>query len=299
MFVPGRNMLAVARRQGEFEAAGVAVQVSPAEAIAGLAGKADTYAAAAELGVAGPVTRTVTTLAGFRAAVADIRARAPGTRVCFKPDLDFGGHGFRVLDDRADTFAELTEPPSVRISHATAERLFGSVEEFPPLIVSEFLEGAEISIDCLSTPDGRLLAALPRSKDGLPWTRELVDDQAAVAIARRMVEGLGLRYLSNVQVRYRVREGERGGVFREPVLLEVNTRAASGLYQACLAGSVNLPDLALRMVLGETVDPPRPAFGRSVLVYNEAMPFLPVDSVCVGALPDASSSAQPSGAGGR
>jgi biotin carboxylase len=210
--------------------------------------------------------------------------------LCFKPDLDFGGHGFRVLDDRADTIAEIGEPPSVRISHATAERLLGSVETFPPLIVSEYLDGDEISVDCLSDPDGRLLAALPRRKAGGPWTRELVDDREVVAIARRMVEGLGLRYLSNVQVRYRTR-GNGKSARPEPVLLEVNTRAASGLYQSCLAGGVNLPDLALRLTLGETVEPPRPSFGRAVLVYNEAMPYLPVDL-----LPDA---LQRSGVDGR
>lgn len=270
-------MLAVARREAEFRAAGVAVQVSSASGIATLAGKTDTYTAAAELGVPVPLTRTVRDLAGFRAAVAELSELTDGARLCFKPDLDFGGHGFRVLDERADTFAEITEPPSVRISQATTERLLGSVEEFPPLIVSEYLEGAEVSVDCLSTPDGRLLAALPRSKDALPYTRELVDDRGCREIARQMVEGLGLRYLSNVQVRYRTRDGRT-----EPVLLEVNTRAASGLYQSCLAGGVNLPDLALRLVLGRPVEPPRPEFGRSILVYNEAMPFLPPD-----ALPDA------------
>ena len=41
------------------------------------------------------------------------------------------------------------------------------------------------------------------------------------------------------------------------------------------------------VVLGEAVEPPRPAFGRSVIVYNEAMPHLPVD-----ALPDATADAR-------
>jgi hypothetical protein len=277
VFVPGRSMLAVARRADDFAAAGVAVQVSPAAAIATLTGKADTYATAAALGVAVPLTRTVTDLDGFRVAVEELTELSDGARLCFKPDLDFGGHGFRVLDDRADSFAEITEPPSVRISLATAERLLGSVERFPPLIVSEFLEGEELSIDCLSSPAGEVLAALPRRKGGGLWTRELVDDPAAAALARRMAEGTGLRYLSNVQVRYRRRAGAT-----EPVLLEVNTRAASGLYQSCLAGGINLPDLALRMVLGECVEVPRPTLSRAVLVYNEAMPFLSID-----ALPDA------------
>src|SRR5436305_1252782 len=89
-----------------------------------------------------------------------------------------------------------------------------------------------------TTTPSALLASAPRSKSGLPWTRELVDDPAAVAFARGMVEGLGLRYLSNVQVRYRHRPDGPP----EPVLLEVNTRAASGLYQSCLASGLNLPD---------------------------------------------------------
>jgi biotin carboxylase len=221
-----------------------------------------------------PLTRTVSDLEGYRAAVDELTELTGGARLCFKPDLDFGGNGFRVLDDRADTFAEITEPPSVRISSATAERLLGSVESFPPLVVSEYLEGDEISVDCLSAPNGELMTALPRRKSGSPWTRELVDDAGAIGIARQMVEGFGLRYLSNVQVRYRDAASRR-----EPVLLEVNTRAASGLYQSCLAGGVNLPDAALRMALGQTVEAPRPSYGRTVLVYNEAMPFLPVDAL--------------------
>jgi len=288
-------MPAVARREDEFRGAGTALQVSPADAIDTLAGKTTTYAAAAEMGVDVPLTRTVVDLEGYRAAVAELTDLTGGGRLCFKPDLDFGGHGFRVLDDRADTFAEITEPPSVRISTATAERLLGSVEAFPPLVVSEYLEGDEISVDCLSSPGGVLMAALPRAKSGLPWTRKLVDDARAIGIARAMVEGFGLRYLSNVQVRYRERDGHR-----EPVLLEVNTRAASGLYQSCLAGGVNLPDAALRMALGEDVRAPRPTYGRSVVVYNEAMPFLPVDAL-PDALEDGSQrgDAQRSGAGGR
>jgi biotin carboxylase len=274
VFVPGRNMLAVARRLDAFTEAGVRVQVSPPAAVEALAGKADTYALAASLGVPVPHTRTVTDLAAFRDAVTEIRRRTGGRPVCFKPDRDFGGHGFRILDEQADSLAALREPPSVRVSPATAERLLGNVPSFPPMIVSEYLDGDELSIDCLSDPTGALRVALPRSKGGPQWTRTVVSDSAATEIARRMVEGTGLRYLSNVQVRYR-----RGSDSCEPVLLEVNTRAASGLYQACRAAEVNLPDLALRMVLGEPLAVPPPRFGTSVLVYNEAMPFRRVEPV--------------------
>lgn len=184
-----------------------------------------------------------------------------------KPDHDHGGHGFRVLDEAPAGLNALHEPPSFRVAQEVADQLLASVPAFDPLVVSEYLPGAEISIDCLSSPSGELLAALPRSKGGLEWTRELVDDKAALSIAATMVAAFGLRYLSNVQVKY-AREATSG-----PVLLEVNTRAASGLYQSCRAGEVNLPALALALTLGEDVRIPAPVFGQVMIVYNEALPL--------------------------
>ena len=169
-----------------------------------------------------------------------------------KPDSDHGGNGFRILDEGEALLASLGRPPSVRVSQEVADQLLASVERFDPLVVSEYLPGPELSIDCLSSPAGELLAALPRSKGGLEWTRELVDDPAALDIAAALVRAFGLRYLSNVQVKYsRLSNGR-------PVLLEVNTRAASGLYQSCRAGGVNLPALALRLTLGEDITIPEP-----------------------------------------
>ena len=265
VFIPGREMHAVAQAEAAFTAAGVRIQVSPAASIAALATKGTTYAQAAMLGVAAPVHEVVTDIQGFRQAVR--RLRAAGHQVCMKPDSDHGGHGFRILDQGEALLASLGRPPSVRVSQDVADQLLASVERFDPLVVSEYLPGAELSIDCLSSPTGELLAALPRSKGGLEWTRELVDDSAALHIAATLVAAFGLRYLSNVQVKYsKVTKGR-------PVLLEVNTRAASGLYQSCRAGGVNLPALALALTLGEDVKIPEPIFGRSMIVYNEAVAF--------------------------
>ena len=54
-------------------------------------------------------------------------------------------------------------------------------------------------------------------------------------------------------------------------LLEVNTRAASGLFQSAVSG-VNLPYLALRLLLDGRVDVPTPQLGATVISYNEAFP---------------------------
>jgi predicted ATP-grasp superfamily ATP-dependent carboligase len=127
------------------------------------------------------------------------------------------------------------------------------------MLVAELLDGDELSIDVLSG-DGRLLAAVARSKGGPQWTRLLVDDPAALDLARRVVEAHGLRYLSNVQVRY----GD--GRCR---LLEVNTRPASGLYQSVASG-LNLPWAALRLLRDGAVDVGVPRTGATVLLREEA-----------------------------
>ena len=265
VFVAGRESEAVASALPEFAAAGISVQVSPAAAIDTLATKGSTYEFAAGLGVEIPAYELVTDVGGYRAACARL-ARA-GLPICIKPDLDHGGHGFRVLDAGAQDLASLGQPPSVHVAPQVVDLLLASAESFEPLVVSEFLPGLELSIDCLSSSEGELLLALPRRKGGLEWTRELVFDVAAQEIAALLVEAFGLRYLSNVQVKYSLDE------LRGPVLLEVNTRAASGLYQSCRASGVNLPALALAMALGESVTVPEPEYGKTMIVYNEAIPY--------------------------
>jgi biotin carboxylase len=260
-------MLAVAHAAAEFAAAGIRLQVSPAVAIDLLSTKSATYELANRFDVPVPAYQLATDVGGFRRTTQLLRD--DGHEVCIKPDTDFGGHGFRVLDEAADDVAALGEPPSVRVAPHVVDELLARVVDFPPLVVSEFLPGLELSVDCLSSPDGELMAALPRRKGGLEWSRELVDDAAAEEIARAMVEACGLRYLSNVQVKYPA-DTQRG-----PVLLEVNTRAASGLYQSCRAGGVNLPAAALAMVLAEPVEVPKPTYGQVMIVYNEALPYQP------------------------
>jgi biotin carboxylase len=262
VFVPGRHAAAVAQHRALFEAAGTRVMVSPAAAMRTLSAKATMYAGAAGFGLRVPRHVLVRTVAGFRAACDELADA--GLRVCFKPDRDHGGRGFRLLDEAAGRTRALYEEPAWRIARRHAEELLAQVPEFPPIVVSEYLDGPELSIDCLAD-DGRLLVALPRSKSGPSWTRRLVPDGAAVQIARATAGGFRLGYLINVQVRY---AGD------EAVFLEVNPRASSGLYQSCRMGGVNLPYAALRLLV--TGDPgrlPAPQFGAAAIVYNESMPF--------------------------
>ncbi|MCW2778344.1 MAG: hypothetical protein JWN17_2069 [Frankiales bacterium] len=253
VFVPQREQLAVARAVDRFTAAGVRVMVSPARSVEVLADKAAAHADAVALGVPVPQTHVVTDVDGFRTAYAALRAQGLG--VCTKPAVDHGGRGFRVLDETVGGYDDLLAEPSARVHPDDVARRIEAAGQVPPLLVCEHLDGEELSVDVLSD-DGEVLAAVPRGKGGPVWTRHLVRDEAALAIAATLVRAHGLRYLSNVQVRY------GGGTCR---LLEVNTRAASGLYQSAASG-VNLPWAALRLLRGEPVDLPEPVFGALVLL---------------------------------
>ncbi len=260
VFVPGRERRAVALAADRFEAAGVRVMVSPPEALRVLGDKALADAAARALGVPLPVTHVVQDAEGFRRAYEDLRAA--GLRACVKPVVDHGAAGFRVLDESVGAYEDLLVLPSARVHPDEVERRIAARGQVAPLLVCELLEGDEISVDVLSD-DGEVLAAVPRSKGGPQWTRVLVDDPEALAITQTVVKGFGLRYLSNVQVRYST---GTGGTCR---LLEVNTRAASGLFHSAAAG-VNLPYAALRLLLDGEVDVPEPVLGATVLTWTEA-----------------------------
>lgn len=267
--VPGREMLAVARAEERFTAAGVRVMVSPAAAVEVLADKRSTYDAAAALGL--PVPRWMAATTTEQVRQAHDALTADGLRVCVKPAVDHGARGFRMIDPAADDPATLLAEPSPAI---TLDRLLGLLrraEPFAPLLVSELLEGAEWSVDCVSDAEGTPVVVVPRGKSGEPWTRELAAEPDVADLARRAVRAWALRWLSNVQVCHRTSG--------EPVLLEVNTRAASGLYQSCAAG-VDLPTLALRLLLegpeAVLVDgPPRPRLPARLIAMTTAIPYAP------------------------
>lgn len=270
VFVPGRQRLAVARAQERFEAAGVRVMVNRPDALALLDDKARTHRWALGAGIPVPTTHVVHDAAGFRGAYEDLRAR--GLEACLKPATDHGARGFRVLDETVGTWADLTAPPDVRVHPDRVEAMLAEAGTVAPLLVSEHLTGAELSVDVLCD-DGEVLAAVPRSKSGPTWTRQLVDDVGALEITDSVVKGLGLRYLVSVDVRYG--EGRNEQITGDPGtgaarLLEVNTRAASGLFHSRAAGA-DLAYAALRLLLDGHVDPPRLALGVTVLTYTEAM----------------------------
>ncbi|WP_327289776.1 ATP-grasp domain-containing protein [Streptomyces sp. NBC_01198] len=261
VLVPPRRLAALAGLGDEFAAAGTRLMCSPPAAIEVLTSKTRTYEAAQAAGVPVPPWRSVRDAAGFRAAAAELAAG--GERVCLKPAGEYSAFGFRVLDDRPLRIRDLLAPPvplaSVGAVADALARAEDDGETVPEFLVMPYLEGPEISVDCLSAPGGRTLAAVARSKEGR--YRLLLDDPEATGIARRLVAHFGLAYLSNVQLRHRA---------GRPVLLEANPRASAGIFQTAFTG-VNLPWAAVRLLLrGEAGPLAEPRLGARVAITESA-----------------------------
>jgi hypothetical protein len=251
-FVPKRFMVPIAGRREDFEARGTGLLVAGSpRTIAAVGDKGHLYDMVERLcpGWA-PRHRVVRTAAEFAAAHAEIAVT--GAQVCFKPAQGEGGGGFRIIDDSRSPLTALADYPSERIPLAVALAALGSVESFPPLVVSEVLAGAEYSLDCLAR-DGELLVAVPRRKLDRR-TQRIEDAPELVEVARAVAAEFRLKFLFNIQFMV----GRDG-----PKVIDVNPRMSAGIDTAAASG-VNLPWLGLRLLLEGDVAVPTPRYGITI-----------------------------------
>ena len=129
-------------------------------------------------------------------------------------------------------------------------------------IVQEYLPGEEFSVDVLATRDGRAVAAVPRARlktdSGVCVTGTTMHDAELERVALDVAAVVGLRYVANVQL--------RRDVTGTPRLLEVNPRFP-GTMPLTVASGVDMPTLALRSLLGETLPDSVPFREVSVVRY--------------------------------
>jgi len=168
------------------------------------------------------------------------------TKVCIKPVIAAGGSGFRVIDNEAATLKNLLGNINHKVAYDEVVRILSSEEYFQDLMVMEYLDGPEYSIDCLAY-NGELLAAVPRKKVD-SRVRALENIPELTELARKTEEFYKLPYIFNIQVKY------KDGI---PKLLEINPRMAGGLNATCFCG-INYPYLAIQLILGEKVSVPAP-----------------------------------------
>ncbi|TKD68260.1 ATP-grasp domain-containing protein [Pseudalkalibacillus hwajinpoensis] len=243
LFIPRKENVLISQNLSKFHEIGVKVLVCNAELMALMDNKAAMYHSIIEREkekgiplVPIPDYAVVTNVHDFRKAYSDLTKK--GHTVCFKPVIGEGANGFRVIKEGQETIEELlTEGVSRRISFEYACSILSQKDTFPDLMVLEYLDGYEYSIDCLAY-DGELHLAIPRKKAG-GRIRELEENQELLDIARALHREYSIDYISNIQVKF------SKGV---PKLLEINPRMAGGLNISCLSG-VNIPYEAIKLLL--------------------------------------------------
>jgi len=218
---------------------GVAVLVSPLEAIQRSNDKAETYALLHRLGLPAPAFRRVRGAREVDAAARELGY--PDRPVCFKPVFSSGSRGFRVLDPTVDRAHQLLHerPGSV------AMRLEEALELLPDeggteLLVMELAIGGERTIDGIA--NGReVVLGHPKTREamraGLAMYFVTLDDPALLELANTIVAELRIEHFFNIQL-----VGDH--------VIEINPRISTIVYQEDL----NLPYLGVKRALGEISD---------------------------------------------
>ncbi|MEK7433825.1 MAG: ATP-grasp domain-containing protein [Cyanobacteriota bacterium] len=162
-------------------------------------------------------------------------------KICIKPRYSESGKGFRVISDSANEFDSLLGFPSYFLSYNDLVHIFSQKDSFDDIIISEFLDGDEYSIDCLS--DGKILyASVPRKKIS-KRVRFLEENLELIEIVKKIHDTYKVPYVYNVQMKY------KNGI---PKIIEINPRMSGGLNISCLSG-VNFPFLAIKLLLNQEI----------------------------------------------
>lgn len=176
----------------------------------------------------------------------------PSCPVCFKPLGGKGTRGFHVLSHREDDrrWALLEgRPGTLRPTLLDVFNLLADADPFPPLMVMEYVEGPEHTVDVFCDR-GRILMGFVKTREamraGLAMEFRVMDSHRLWCYATDIVEQLNLSYSANIQ-------------FKDGKLLEVNPRISTMMIQP----DFNMPWLAVKHTLGLTSeDELRAATGR-------------------------------------
>ena len=126
--------------------------------------KAIAYEAVEEVGMPAPPWWRVRTAEELVVAVDALEA--DGHKACFKPASGAGGVGFRVITRAPFSLLHLNGFPSPYVPLDMVVEALEQADEPVDWLVMPRLEQPEVSVDCLTGPDGRVRMAVGRTKNG-------------------------------------------------------------------------------------------------------------------------------------
>lgn len=163
-----------------------------------------------------------------------------------KPPLSNGSRGVRIItnsrDRKYDFYNE--KPNSLYITMDELHEVLG--EEFPNLLVMEYLPGNEYTVDVFRTKDK--FCAIPRLREtirsGITFTASLENNQKMIEYSLSLAEACNLTLCFGFQ--FKLNEED------EPILLESNPRVQGTMVMSTFCGA-NIIYSSVKALLGEQI----------------------------------------------
>lgn len=246
IFFPKKYMQHIASSKQRFAKIGVKVVCERSDVIELINSKQQTYQVVGEqLQELVPTYKVVGSLYEFKLAYNEIQAISQDNKVVIKYDVDEGASSFRVIDDGAFDCNNLKHKHENTLSSSEAFKIIESLEEsgkFKPLIIIEYLDDPEISVDCyMSKSHG--LQTIVRLKKTSRIKQIVADGELYNEVreyCRKIQKLFKLKTIFNIQFRY---------VEGKLKLLEINTRMSGGIHIAYPI-EVFMPNLLIGEELG-------------------------------------------------
>jgi carbamoyl-phosphate synthase large subunit len=191
----------------------------------------------------------------------------PHKPICFKPPISNGLRGFRIItqNDKVNKLDILLnqKPNDVYITYDEFRSIVEHADFFPELLVMEYLEGDEYSVDAL-VDNGKCIEVIPRSRDkikmGISFAGTLVNHEKIIEYSNKIVSKLGLH--GNIGLQFR---NDRNGI---PKIIESNPRV-QGTIVFATAGGFNMVYNAVKVALNETIQKHSIKWGMKMIRYWE------------------------------
>ena len=243
IFVPRRHLTAISAHLDLFNNIGVKVLAGQNPHLMQIFDdKVKTYEYISNLGLSEiiPEYQIVKSLAEFEQIYKSLKTS--DNRICYKLVKDEGAITFRIIDDNLESASGLHNIPNVKVTYAAAIKILSKYNFNIPMIMMIYLNGQEISVDCLSTPKGNII--IPRYKTNHRYY-EINFNSEIMNIANEILDHLNMAVPVNIQFKFHN---------NKPYLLEINPRMSGGLQLSCLGAGINIPDIAINQLIGITKD---------------------------------------------
>lgn len=237
-----RELHVLSKHKSQFEDKGIRVIVSEEAKIDVANDKGKTAAVAKELGIPVPENGVCCDRKSLQETTLLFFKRVQS--VCFKPVLGNGSRGFGIISQEIERGGFLKSKASI-LPMSLEEWLIRLPEKFDtPLLLSDFLPGAEYSVDLLCDR-GKTLFCIPRTREkmigGISVQGKVERNFGLIAFCIRLAQALELDGPIGMQWK----EDQQG----IPHLIEINPRLQGTTSALALAG-INIPVQAVRLALG-------------------------------------------------